>query len=248
MSEYYDFPGDKEMEEIEARIAKSMPEKVNQKMKDMYIGYIDINGMQNMMKNMSDDQFEELCNNIATMVDSIIDENKSYEAVLKEKIDFHMFSDNMIFLCDNLQFLIERMGLLQRRLAVCLELTIKGGIDKGKIYKYKNRFVLGRGLVSAYKIDADYHNPAIKVASSLVNDCVKYVKKVSEDEFVVDYYQIANALSEDFEMEELPYIKCLIEENLSLGHQESVQQKYVWMKDYHNDFCLKNNIENMKII
>jgi len=156
-----------------------------------------------------------------------------------------MFSDNMIFLCDDLQFLIERMGLLQRRLAVRLQFTIKGGIDRGKIYKYKNRFVLGGGLASSYKIDADYHNPAIKVASSLLNNQVDYVKKVSYDEYVVDYYKIASALSSDFEIEELPYIKALIEENLSKDYQGDVLHKYLWMKEYHNDYCLENAIDQL---
>lgn len=139
------------------------------------------------------------------------------------------------------------MGLLQRKLAVYLKLTIKGGIDKGKIYKYNNRFILGSGLVSAYKIDADYHNPAIKVASSLVNDRVRYVKKVSYDEYVVDYYKIASTLSNDFEIEELPYIKALIEENLAQDYRADVLHKYLWMKEYHNDYCSENNIKDMTI-
>lgn len=247
MSEYIDVLTDEDNEEIEAFLNKNMPKPVNQKMQDMYIGYIDINGMQNMMKSMSEIEFEKLCNNIATIVDSIISENISYEDDLNIKVDFHMFSDNMIFLCSELQFLIERMGLLQRRLAVCLKLTIKGGIDRGKIYKYKNRFVLGSGLASAYKIDANYHNPAIKVASELVNDCINYVKKVSYDEYVVDYYKIASDLSSDFDFEELPFMSKLIKENLSQGYQGDVLHKYLWMKEYHNDYCLENHIERMII-
>ena len=124
-------------DEIEKFLSEKMPPCVNQNMENMYVGYIDINGMKAMMKNMSDNDFQQLCNNIATFVESIADENESYEKDLKVTIDFHMFSDNMIFLCNNLNFLIERMGLLQRRLAVCLNLTIKGGIDYGSVYYYK---------------------------------------------------------------------------------------------------------------
>lgn len=243
----FDIFSDEDKKEVDDFLDKHMPKEVNQKMQDMYIGYIDINGMQNMMKHMSDELFEKLCNDIASMVNSIIDENNSYENDLKIKVDLHMFSDNMIFLCDNLQFLIERMGLLQRSLAVRLGLTIKGGIDIGKIYKYNNRFVLGKGLVSAYKIDTDYHNPAIKVASSLINKRVNYVKKVSYDEYVVDYYKIANALSEDFNFEELPFIKELIEKNLSESYQGDVLHKYLWMKEYHNDYCKYHQIDDMII-
>lgn len=244
MGEDYDILSEEEHAEIRAEVDKLLPEKVNQKMKEMYIGYIDINGIQNMMRNSSDMEFESFCNDLATMVDSILMENKSYESHPKEKVEFHMFSDNMIFLCNNLQFLIERMGLLQMRLAVCLKLTIKGGINKGMIYKYKNQFVLGSGLVSAYKIDADYHNPAIKVERSIVDECNGYIRKVAFDEYVVDYYKIADNFSEDFRIEELPYIKKLIIENLSCEHSEDVLHKYLWMKEYHNSYCSENNIDS----
>ena len=84
-------------DEIEKFLSEKMPPCVNQNMENMYVGYIDINGMKAMMKNMSDNDFQQLCNNIATFVESIADENESYEKDLKVTIDFHMFSDNMIF-------------------------------------------------------------------------------------------------------------------------------------------------------
>ncbi len=235
-------------DEIEKSLSKIMSPCVNQNMENMYVGYIDINGMKAMMKNMSDDEFQQLCNNIASFVESIADENKSYEKDLEVTIDFHMFSDNMIFLCNNLNFLIERMGLLQRSLAVCLNLTIKGGIDYGSVYYYKNRFILGKGLVSAYSIDADYHNPAIKIATDLVKNAKsKYIKKVSYDEYIVDYYQIAADLSSDFWFEELPYIKTLIENNLSKEYGEEIRHKFLWLKEYHNEACKNNGYEDMMI-
>jgi len=88
MSEDYDILTNEDIIDIEDFLDKNMPKSVEQKMQDMYIGYIDINGMQNMMKSMSEDQFEKLCNDIATMVDSIIDENDSFENDLKIKVDF----------------------------------------------------------------------------------------------------------------------------------------------------------------
>lgn len=234
--------------EIMKFLSKNMSPGVNQNMENMYVGYIDINGMKAMMKKMPDDDFQQLCNKIASFVESIVSEHKSYENDLKYTVEFHMFSDNMIFLCRDLNFLIERMGLLQRRFAVCLKLTIKGGIDYGSVYYYKNRFILGKGLVSAYSIDADYHNPAIKIATNLVKDVEsRYIKKVSYDEYIVDYYQIAADLSEDFWIEELPYIKEFIEDNLSKEYGEEIRHKYLWLKEYHNEVCKNNGHEDKMI-
>lgn len=224
---------------------------INESLREMAIGYIDINGLQYMMKTMDGPEFQKLCNRIAEVVESIIDENKSYlqEPQISKDVKFHMFSDNMIFLCDDLQFLIERMGLIQRTLAVRLRLTIKGGIDKGSVYYYKDRFILGKGLVSAYKIDRDYHNPAIKISRHLVPNGLRGIIKVGFDEYVVDYYRIAATLSEDFWIEEIPHIKKMIEDNLAIAKSfpDDVLHKYFWLKEYHNTICKKENMGNWLI-
>lgn len=247
MCDEFDFLSEEENKEIEEYVLKNMSSIVEQKMQSMYIGYIDINGMKYMMKTMPDDRFEELCNKMASFVESIVSEHESYKRDMSYDLDFHMFSDNIIFTCNDLQFLIERMALLQRRLAVQFGLTIKGGIDYGKIYKYNNKFVLGSGLVSAYEIDAHYHNPVIKVANSLVDSCNTNLLKISDDEYVVDYYKIAYGISTDFVFEELPYIKSLIEENLGKELSQDAMSKYEWMKNYHNNFCKENNLDNLQI-
>ena len=243
MHEDFDILNDESDEELYKLVKKS----VNQKMKDMYVGYIDINGMQYLMRTKKDDEFERLCNNIATMVDSILEENKSYAKAINKTIEFHMFSDNMIFLCEDLQFLIDRMGLIQRRLAVQLQLTIKGGIDYGSVYYYRNRFILGKGLVSAYKIDAEYHNPAININRKLVSKGLKRILRVGFDEYVVDYYRIAQELSEDFWIEEVEYIKKLIIDNISEATSEDVLHKYMWLKEYHNYICKKEKREEFMV-
>lgn len=249
MHEDFDILNDEDYKEIDEYLENVAGKSVNQKMKNMYVGYIDINGMQYMMSTMKEDEFEDLCNNIATMVDSILEENRSYaeDINISKTIEFHMFSDNMIFLCEDLQFLIERMGLIQRRLVVQLQLTIKGGIDYGSVYYYRNRFILGKGLVSAYKIDADYHNPAIQINRKLVSNDLKGILKVGFDEYVVDYYRIAAALSEDFWFEEVEYIKKLIINNISKATSEDVVHKYMWLKEYHNAICKKEGREEFII-
>lgn len=181
---------------------------------------------------------------MANVVDSVIHENSSYKD-MKIEMNFHMFSDNMIFICNDINFLIERLGLLQRRLAIVLGVIVKGGVNKGKIYMYENKFVLGKGLLYAYKIDKEYHYPAIKVSEEIISDREDNVKNVLNGEDIIDYYQIAYSLSEtDFTYEELPIIKGLIESNLKKYKDKDfeIYKKYLWMKEYHNNFCKKNNI------
>lgn len=249
MSEIDDLINDADAVADEKYLNAHMKNQVNQSLQETYIGYIDINGMQYMMKTMEDSEFEHLCNNIATMVESILDENRSYSQNpnISKDVKFHMFSDNMIFVCDDLQFLIDRMGLLQRRFAIQLQLTLKGCIDKGSLYYYRNRFLLGKGLVSAYKIDADYHNPAIQISRNLVSRNLRGIMKVGFDEYVVDYYRIAAAFSEDFWIEEIPFIKKLIEENLKEQHTYEVMHKYLWLKEYHNAVCIKEKKDDYLI-
>lgn len=221
----------------------SMPDK-KVELKEAYIGYIDILGMTNMMLQKSDQEFQDFCNEMANVVDSVIHENSSYKD-MKIEMNFHMFSDNMIFICNDINFLIERLGLLQRRLAIVLGVIVKGGVNKGKIYMYENKFVLGKGLLYAYKIDKEYHYPAIKVSEEVISDREDNVKNVLNGEDIIDYYQIAYSLSEtDFTYEELPIIKGLIESNLKKYKDKDfeIYKKYLWMKEYHNNFCKKNNI------
>ncbi len=220
-----------------------MKKRINEQLRDMFIGYIDINGLQYKMQTMKNKDFQNLCNGIAEVVENIIIEIKSFseEPLISKNIKFHMFSDNMIFLCDDLQFLIEWMGLIQRSLAVQMQLTIKGGIDQGSIYYYKDKFVLGKGLVSAYNIDRDYHNPAINISRKLITKDLRGVKKVGFDEYVVDYYSIAESFSEDFWIEEIDRIKDMIETNLAQKFPENVLHKYIWLKEYHNQFCRTKN-------
>ena len=107
-------------------------------------------------------------------------------------------------------------------------------------------------MVSAYKIDADYHNPAIRISRNIIENEVhdktsRFIKKVAYDEYVVDFYCIAQAFSEDFEIEEIGYIKDFIRTNLAENYSDDVMHKYIWMKEFHNEYCKKNALEKMII-
>ncbi|MDR3596452.1 MULTISPECIES: hypothetical protein [Clostridium] len=215
------------------------------KLKNYYIAYIDILGMKNKMEKYTEQDFNELCNKISKLVKSIISGNQSNEKYGVAHIDFHMFSDNMIFLCEDFSTLIDFIALLQRRIIVQLKLLIKGGINYGSVYYEKGQFLLGKGLLYAYKLDEDYHNPAIRIEKSIAEkyDIGTTIKQLSYDEFIVDYlYHSLGYDRYDFEEYDLPSHKNIIVTGLSSNKNFKVLEKYNWLKEYHNLFCREQNL------
>lgn len=216
----------------------------NIKLKDYYIAYIDILGMKNKMEIYPDKEFNELCNKISELVQSMILGNQSNEAYGIAHIDFHMFSDNMIFLCEDFNTLIDFIALLQRRIIVQLELLIKGGINYGSVYYEKGHFLLGKGLLYAYKLDENYHKPAIRIEKSIADkyEIGTIVKQLSDEEFIVDYLYLASLYdSYDFTEYDLFIHKKIIVNGLNSNEKSKVLEKYVWLKKYHNSFCREQN-------
>lgn len=246
-----DLLSDEDIRECDNFLDKNMVKQANQKMKNYYIAYIDLLGMQGKMASESDESFCSFANELAGIVDSIINEVDSRNSLLKKaKIEFHMFSDNMIFLCEDFENLFDYIALLQRRIIIQLEVLMSGIIDYGSIYYYKSRFVLGRGLVSAYEADSSYHHPAIKIGRNIVPKLLdnKAIKKVGYDELIVDYLSHSSRYDiYDFEIE-LKIHRQFIEQNLEkYKKNHKIYSKYMWLKEYHNSVCENTNMTKYKI-
>lgn len=192
------------------------------------------------MGTYSDKDFNKLCNEISSLVQSVISGNRSNEKYGIAHIDFNMFSDNMIFLCKDFGTLIDFIALLQRRIIVQLNILLKGGINYGSVYYEEGHFLLGKGLLYAYKLDETYHKPAITIEKSIAN---KYeigttIKQLSADEFIVDYlYQASLYDRYDFDDNDLSIHKKVIIAGLCTNTIPKVLEKYNWLKKYHNSFC-----------
>lgn len=245
-----DFLSDKDKEEIKDFIDKNMICPANQKIEKYYIAYIDLLGMKAKMTNETDECFCNFANQFAGIVDSINSEINSRNKLSKEKIEFHMFSDNMIFLCKNFHCLFDYIALLQRRIIIQLGIFMSGIIDYGSIYYYKDRFILGSGLVSAYDADSTYHHPAIKVGRNIEIDKLKgkAIKRVGYDEVVIDYLTHSSLYDRYDFLEEVKIHEEIIKQNLlKYKDKENIYSKYRWLKEYHNSVCKKMNLEQYQI-
>lgn len=219
-----------------------MPKSVNHTIEKYYIAYIDFLGMKIKMQTYSDDDFCAVANQIATLVESIISGNASNEEAGLKHIDFHMFSDNMIFLCKDFYTLLDFIALLQRRIIIQLQMVIKGGLDYGSIYYYKNRFLLGNGLASAYDIDEKYPHPAIKIGSNISKKYFidnKSIRKISDDEFIVDYLYHSSLYDIYDFYTEMELHKEFLISNLNdfKNGPDKIFSKYKWLQWYHNMIC-----------
>ena len=211
-------------------------------LKDYYVAYIDILGMKYKIKTYSDNDFEQLCNQISELVNSILESNESNEKYGMAHIDFHMFSDNMIFLCKDVATLIDFIALLQRRIMVQLRLLIKGGLNQGSIYYDKGHFLLGKGLLYAYELDKNYHRAANRFDKVIADryELGTIIKKLDDEEFIIDYlYNDFCYDPIDAEENDLPIHKNIIIEGLKNSTREDVLEKYEWLKKYHNVFCME---------
>lgn len=222
----------------------------NIKLEDYYIAYIDFLGVKNMIKSYTDDNFISLCKKISDLVKSII---KSIESNAKYipnyKIEFHMFSDNIIFISDDCSKLFDFIALLQRRIYVQLHLILKGGFTHGSLYYEPGHFILGKGLLDAYELENSHHRPGIYISPIILvkYDCDNYIQKTDDGGYIIDYLEWSTQYDpiEVFNYE-IPIHKNIIENNLSTQTELAILEKYKWLKGYHNKFCTKHGL-NFKI-
>lgn len=222
-----------------------------QKTEKMFVGYIDLLGMAEKVSKMSKKAFCDFCNEISRIIDDIDEENRNW-GTAETRLECHMFSDNLVILSNDLHSLLVRIGLVQRKIILHLDVAVKGCIDYGDIFYYKHRFLLGEGLVYAYDVDKKYHNPAICISKRAMEkvrelEWQDYVRKISYDEYVVDFYAICADYSTDFIPGDISRLKEFIERNLATGYREYIMHKYNFLREFHNEYCQKTHLYDMII-
>lgn len=223
----------------------------NIQLTNYYIAYIDFLGIKNMIKTYTDANFLSLCQKISKLVKSIIESNKiNANYIPNYKIDFCMFSDNIIFISNTFNTLFDFISLLQRRIYVQLHLILKGGFTYGSLYYEPDHFILGKGLLEAYELECTHHMPGIYINPTLLKkyDVDNYLQKAHDETYVIDYLEWSlNYDSNDVFKHEIPIHKKLIASNLSTQTKPEILDKYHWLKKYHNSFCEKHNLWDLKI-
>lgn len=235
------------------------------KSEDNFILYMDVLGGEDIINSPQVGQ-------LSTFLKWAVDETKKVNFIYNNsgdedsKIYFKMFSDNII-ICSkaNYAFLLEIAAGWQRKLSD-FGIFIRGALCYGGIIK-EDDFVLGSGLVKAYKLESnDAVYPRIIVDKSFSTkadtDILKtYVTKFFDDILFVDYLQLAN--NSLIKSEVTPfllnhggaiknnlfyanYITQFTEQEIHQGVREKIIKKHEWLRDYHNNFLLNSKIDFIK--
>lgn len=166
---------------------------------------------------------------------------------------------------DIFQYTILLIGFLQLEF-IKMGILIRGSITSGTLYINSN-YVFGSGLIQAYRLENEISIfPRIIIDRKLITfiSNMKNILKKDIDGYTFIHYLILTKIpngnaDEDIEIintfnklviskplpfEHLQIHKSLIENGISLySAKERVLQKYLWCREYHNEFC---NIKNFK--
>jgi len=194
--------------------------------------------------------------------------NRIYNNTANEdmRIYFKMFSDNIV-ICSkaNNLFLLQIAAGWQRQLAE-FGIFVRGALCYGNVIK-EDDFVLGSGLVDAYKLESDTAvYPRIIIDESIYNktdtDALEtYATKFRDDLLFVDYIRVAS--SELSPIEVVPffvnhshaikanlfytnYVTPFTAQQVEQGVRKKILEKHEWLRDYHNHFLQNSEIDFIK--
>jgi len=228
---------------------------------DNFILYMDVLGGENLINSP---QVIKLSTFIKWALDETKRVNLVYNRTLDEgrKIYFKMFSDNIIICTkSNYKFLLEIAAGWQRKLSD-FGIFLRGALCHGSIIK-EDDFVLGSGLVKAYKLEGNVAKyPRIIIDESFSekadNDILEaYTTNFrggGDDVLFVDYLRLA--VDGLYRSEVAPffinhgfaiknnlfytaYVTPFSEEENERKIKEKILEKHEWLRKYHDHF-LKN--------
>ena len=209
---------------------------------------------------------------LSTFIKWAIDETKRVNLIYnnmedeESKIYFKMFSDNII-ICSkaNYKFLLQIAAGWQRKLSD-LGIFLRGALCYGSIIK-EDDFVLGSGLVKAYKLESNVAiYPRIIIDESFSDktgtDFLEaYATKFCDDLLFVDYLCLAS--NELYKSEVTPffmnhggaiknnlfysnYVTQFTAQQIERGIREKIIRKHEWLRDYYNHFLRNSKIDFIK--
>jgi len=227
---------------------------------DNFILYMDILGGESLINSP---QVVKLSTFIKWALDETKRVNSIYNNTADEesKIYFKMFSDNII-ICSkaNYKFLLQFAAGWQRQLSD-LGIFLRGALCYGNIIK-EDDFVLGSGLVKAYKLESDIAvYPRIIIDKSFsdkadIDFLDAYTTTFRDDLLFVDYLRLAvHGLNK---AEVAPFFLnhgCAIKNNLFYTSyitqleqkvRKKIIEKYEWLSGYHDHFLKNITIDFIK--
>lgn len=218
-------------------------------LRDYAVVYIDIMGTKSILASEDEQKVIDFIQNLADL----------YHSMSELHIEKRIFSDNIMIFDDyseeNLQRMVSIACRTQCYLLMRYNLLSRGGIVRGKLYHDEN-FVIGKGLVDAYKIESEIAvSPRIVLSDGLSADLPNTCKSVSDGRVMVDYMsQFYDEYDEIPDYEQVKEHRRIILQLANADHseldtkeKERIAFKYGCVVQYHNRFCRQNDLDELLI-
>jgi hypothetical protein len=233
------------------------------KVKEYAICFVDILGYKNLLTELGEDEFLQIIEDAFNEFEPSVEFLGSGRLNLGEdgfasKIEYHIFSDNILFFIG-----IDGMSDIEaaRRL-YCLayfvaniqqsllrqKILLRGGLTFGKLYYKRGKYIYGSGLMRAYELESTAANFPRVIIDPKVENVLnakkslteKYINLVtmdySADFYFVNYFRYAtnfHALNMRGNTHIIPKIMDWIEGMITSGDiPVSVSAKYRWLKEH----------------
>lgn len=193
-----------------------------------------------------------------------VDKNLDYYNCLKlTRFKWITFSDNIMFfapynddvdaynLTDNLLYGLSEFFMQYE----WDDIFLRGGLTRGKLYFDNDlHFVFGSGLVKAYELEGEAFAPRIKLDNSLnISPIMVGAEKDENGDWYFDYLTLfyCRIYQDKNEKQQRYFLQCLQSHKNNIiraikeyGDIKELEQKYQWLKKYHNDFCYRFKFDN----
>lgn len=244
-------------------------------LKKYFIAYFDILGYINYVNSSSDNELY-LAQTLRKIIDFInFRDEKAEQLDDGYRHKFRCFSDNFILCSEKYdQSLIEDIAWLQFNLVID-NIFVRGSFSYGELHIDRD-FIFGKGIINAYKVESSVaifprvvvdntytikaYFPDDDNASKAQLTALKYsgfIKTDFDGIHFIDYLNVAklksdighwkfeNGFPAELENHKKNIVKNMAEQ--SKHNKLDILQKYMWLKNYHNSFCIEHGFNDILI-
>ena len=216
-------------------------------LKEYYIGYLDILGYKELIKQMGEEAFLAVINEAFHEIDTGFD-NLAF-------IEMRIFSDNIVITSradDNFDPINFISSIITTQIFLLNGgILVRGSITKGNLH-IDDKYLYGSGLIRAYELENDIAiMPRVILDRTLENEFEK-LKVVAflfirdyDGLVMTDYLWSIEDPQENFNYDILKNYQQVITAGLEEYKDNlKILQKYLWCKEYHNR--VYSNYEELK--
>ena len=219
------------------------------------VGYIDVLGYKQLLKEYSEEKFLNIMHEILT---HSMAQARSFNLGGHIDIQTNVFSDNMVlsapYSIPNVHMTIQAIQEIQSAILLHYGICLRGSITRGNFYRNRN-YVYGSALINAYKVESEIAiYPRVVVGQELISDIMEQrpilcngtpsivfipgstgIFQDNDGAYFIDYMNVFE--DGDF-LKHKSVLISLIEKH---SDDENIMRKYRWIANYHNRYCLINS-------